>query len=83
MVEDKNKEIIKRLNVITGLLIDLVDLLSKKYEIEIPEKFRMARMKKLGLENEEIALLFGKSKKQVSKQVYETKRVKKPKSQKE
>jgi len=79
MVGDENKEIIKRLNVITGLLLDLINLLYEKYQCKIPEKYKMARLKQLGLENEEISLLFNISKKQVSKQVYETKRVKKAK----
>lgn len=80
MAEDK--KIIKRLEVITGLLIDLIDLLAQKYEIIIPEKSRMARLKQLGLENQEIALLFNKSKSAVSKQIYETKRGKTRKNQK-
>lgn len=76
--------IIRRLDVIIGLLLDFNNLLSAKYEIEAPEKFKMARLKKLGLENQEIALLFNTSKRRVSKQIYETKRSgkkKRPKSQ--
>jgi len=85
MNTNKNMQsIIKRLNVIIGLLLDFNNLLSAKYEIEAPEKFEMARLKKLGLENQEIALLFNTSKSRVSKQIYETKRSgkkKRPKSQ--
>ncbi len=75
MAEDKNT--IKRLNIIIALLSELIDLLSKKHGTKTSEKFKMARLKRLGLENQEIGLLFNKTTNQVSKQIYEIKRKRK------
>jgi len=74
MLKEKKSEIIKKLNLIMGLLfISVINREDKK----LPEKDLMLKLKKFGLENTEIGILFDKSGEQVAKQIYETKRKKK------
>lgn len=76
-MEKDNREIVKRLNVIIGLLLKLADLLNKQAGNKVVEKLRMAELKQFGLEPKEIGLFFGKSGIKVTKQIYETKRKRK------
>lgn len=63
------EEVLRKLDVISVLLIELIDRVSDN-EDKIPEGKFMLKLEKLGLETSEIAKLFGKSTAQVSKQLY-------------
>ncbi len=61
-------EIVQRLNVVIGLLLDLVN----KKEVKT-EGDQIYRLKQLGLNIEGIASIIGKSKDKISKQIYRLK----------
>jgi hypothetical protein len=63
----------KKLDVVIGLLLDIQSLFQNQSSSQIPEKYKMARLKQLGLENSEIGKMFGKSGDEVAKQLYKAK----------
>lgn len=63
--EKNHKDITRRLDVVIGLLLDLLSKGGKKVEGD-----QMFRLRQLGLTNPEIGAMFGKNADQVKKQVY-------------
>lgn len=78
--EDKmedTKQLIRRLDVIIGLLVGLEESVNKDNANGLLSlSTRMSRLKILGLENSEIGVIFGKSSREVTKFIYESKRSK-------
>ena len=70
--KNQNTDLIHRLDVIIGLLIDLINKREIKNEGE-----QIHRLKQLGLDIEGIATIMSKSKDKISKQVYKLKTKKK------
>lgn len=73
--QDNYGDVVRRLDVIIGLLSDLLAKGKK-----VAEEDQMLRLRELGLKNPEIASLFGKDSDRVKKQIYNAKqKVKKKK----
>lgn len=77
MPENNNTDNVRRLDVIIGLLLDLIKLQSDANKISSSDTQRIARVKQLGLGNDEIATIFGRKSSEIAKLAYEAKRKKK------
>lgn len=73
-IKENGQNIVKRLNAIINLLIDLVNQGEAR-----PQMFIVKKLKLLGFENKEIASILGRDSTQIAKLFYETKRKNKKK----
>jgi hypothetical protein len=69
--KEQLEKIDKKLNVLIGLFVHLIDI---KQNIQTPEKEKIKMLAEFKMDYEDIGSLFNKNAKQVAKQIYETKR---------
>ena len=72
-----DEDILRRLNVMIGLLSELLTQSFKNNSQNLTDSKKFADLKRWGLENEEIGELFSRSSQEVAKLSYEVKRKKK------
>jgi hypothetical protein len=72
-----NIKIIKRLDVIIGLLFDLKSAFLNLNKLSNTDGANVVRLKQLGLTNQEIALIFGRAVDKITKLAYAGKKSKK------